>query len=184
MTTAQELTTLDGIPLHPLVVHAVVVLLPLAAVGAIAAAARQAWRRRYGPAVLAVTALAVLATPIAQRTGEQLRTPLTAVAPNPLIARHEELGRQLLPVALGLGVALVLLLVAGRLADRERTADQAGRTAPADDAPVAVPRTWRRIALGAAVLVVVLAVATVVQVVRAGHSGSVAVWQGTGVSGS
>ncbi|SHG40072.1 DUF2231 domain-containing protein [Streptoalloteichus hindustanus] len=179
MTTAQELTTLDGIPLHPLVVHATVVLLPLAAISAVALALHSGLRRRYGWAVLALTALAVVATPVTQRTGEQLRARLTAAGPNPLIERHEELGRQLLPLALGFGVTVVLLLVAGRLADRERLADAAAAQRT-DDTRTPVPRTWRRIAVASTALVVVMALATTVQVVRVGHSGSVAVWQGTG----
>ncbi|MBC8092563.1 MAG: hypothetical protein H7Y15_11605, partial [Pseudonocardia sp.] len=40
--------TLDGVPLHPLVIHAVVVLLPLAAVGTLAMAVRPVWRRSLG----------------------------------------------------------------------------------------------------------------------------------------
>ncbi|MCW2828706.1 MAG: hypothetical protein JWQ67_2322, partial [Marmoricola sp.] len=41
--------TFNGIPLHPLVVHAVVVLLPLAILGTIAIAVRPGWRGKYGP---------------------------------------------------------------------------------------------------------------------------------------
>jgi hypothetical protein len=42
------LDTFNGLPLHPLVVHAVVVLLPLSVVGAIVVALRPAWRQTYG----------------------------------------------------------------------------------------------------------------------------------------
>ena len=38
---------INGLPVHPLVVHAVVVLLPLATLGLIAIAVRPAWRRTY-----------------------------------------------------------------------------------------------------------------------------------------
>ena len=41
--------TIDGLPVHALVVHAVVVLLPLALLGTIAIAVRPAWRARFGP---------------------------------------------------------------------------------------------------------------------------------------
>lgn len=40
--------TLFGLPLHPLVVHAAVVLLPLAALGAIVIAVSERARKRYG----------------------------------------------------------------------------------------------------------------------------------------
>ena len=48
---------INGIPLHPLVVHAVVVLLPLAVLGTIAIALRPSWRVRYGPLVVAAAAV-------------------------------------------------------------------------------------------------------------------------------
>ena len=62
----------------------------------------------------------------------------------------------------------VELLVAGRLADRERAAE----------APTT--KTWRVISVVVSVLVVLLAVGTTVQTVRTGHSGSEAVWSGVG----
>lgn len=46
MEPTGELFTVFGLPAHPLVVHAVVVLLPLAAVAAIAAALVPRWRQR------------------------------------------------------------------------------------------------------------------------------------------
>jgi len=47
MTLADNSFTINGLPLHPLLVHAVVVLLPLAAVGSIIIAVVPKWRRRY-----------------------------------------------------------------------------------------------------------------------------------------
>jgi len=40
--------TIAGLPIHPLVVHAVVMLLPLSAIGLIACVLRPAWRQRFG----------------------------------------------------------------------------------------------------------------------------------------
>ena len=48
---------INGVPIHPLVVHAVVVLLPLAVLGTIAIVVRPAWRLRYGPLVVAAPPL-------------------------------------------------------------------------------------------------------------------------------
>ena len=48
----EELVVFDlinGLPVHPLVVHAVVVLVPLAALGTIAIALRPAWRPHVRP---------------------------------------------------------------------------------------------------------------------------------------
>ncbi|WP_199442502.1 DUF2231 domain-containing protein [Umezawaea beigongshangensis] len=166
MAIADDLVTIFGLPAHPLLVHAVVVLLPLSAAGAIAVAVRPAWRARFGWPVLALTAAAVGAVPMAQAAGEQLDAAL-GTPQDPLIRRHADLGNDLMPFALGFGVLVVVLLVAGRLADRERAADGEG----GGDA-----KTWRTISVLVSALVVVAAVAAVVQTVRVGHSGSTAVW--------
>jgi hypothetical protein len=172
MALADDLVTIFGIPAHPLLVHAVVVLLPLAAVCAAALAVRPSWRQRYAWPVLGLTLAAVGSVPLAQEAGEQLQARLADLE-NPRIERHADLGNDLLPFALGFGVAVVLLLLAGRLADRERTA--------AVDSP-GIPKTWRRIAIAMSVLVVLVGAASTVQTVRIGHSGATAVWDGVGVS--
>jgi predicted membrane protein DUF2231 len=172
MALADDLWTVNGIPAHPLLVHAVVVLLPLAAVGAIALAVRPAWRRKYSWPVLGLTVVGVGSVPLAQKAGEQLYDKLSGLD-NPLIGKHADLGNDLLPFALGFLVAVVLLVVAGRLADRETTA-----TAESQE----VPKTWRRIAIVMSVLVICAGVASTVQVVRIGDSGATAVWDGVGVS--
>jgi hypothetical protein len=169
--------TIDNLPAHPLIVHAVVVLLPLAALGGLLMAASPSLRRRFGVAVLLLAAAGVGSVPLATRTGSELKSVLPPN--NPLIEAHEQLGDDVLPYALAFGITVVLLVIAGRLADRERGAAQAS---PADGtAATATPRTWRRIALVAAALVVISGVAVTVQVVRTGHSGSTAVWDGVGV---
>ena len=197
-----DFITVDGIPAHPLLVHAVVVLLPLAALGGLVIAARAAWRRRFGLVVLALTAAGVAAVPLAEETGEQLQGVLPAA--NPLIQEHAARGDDLLPFAIAFGVAVLLLVIAGRLADRERDAalvasDAAdghadghadagvsggaapgGAVATADTGTAVASRTWRRVAIVAAALVAFTGVATTVQVVRIGHSGASAVWQGVG----
>ena len=190
---------IGDLPAHPLITHGVVVLLPLAALGGIVIAAMPSMRRRFGVAVLLLTIVGVGLVPLATRTGEELESVLP---PNqPLIEAHQARGEDVLPFALAFGITVVLLLIAGRLADRERTAASTAVTTPegASTAPAAsgaepdaerratstatiaaAPRTWRRIALVAAALVAVSATAVTVQVVRTGHSGSTAVWNGVG----
>ncbi|MEU4802914.1 DUF2231 domain-containing protein [Actinosynnema sp. NPDC023587] len=172
MALADGLATIFGLPAHPLLVHAVVVLLPLSAVAAAALAVVPRWRQRYAWPLLGTTLLGVGSVLPAQQAGERLHERMAALG-NPLIERHAELGNDLLPFALGFGVLVVALVVAGRLADRERTA--------AADGP-AVPRTWRRISVVVAVLVIAAGAAVTVQTVRIGHSGSSAVWDGVGQS--
>lgn len=174
MALADDLVTVFGLPAHPLLVHAVVVLLPLSAVGAAAVALVPRWRQRYAWPLLGLTLLGVGAVPLAQAAGDQLYARLASLE-NPLIQRHAELGNDLLPFALGFGVVVVALLVADRLADRERAA-----SAEADHTDV--PRTWRRITVVLSVLVVAAGAAATVQTVRIGHSGSTAVYDGVGTN--
>ncbi len=157
--------TVDGLPLHPLVVHAVVVLLPLSAVGTVLIAVRPSWRRRLGAGVAALTVLAVATVPVAQQTGDQLRDKLPP--DNPLIERHAELGETLLPYALVFGVLVLALVLTGWLTDRRaRTAETPRRG------------LWHVLVAVLAVLAVLSAAATTAQVVQIGHSGSTAVWEG------
>lgn len=62
----------SGLPLHPLVVHAAIVLLPLASIGSIAMAASTAWSRRFGSLTVVVAWLALAAAVVARATGWQL----------------------------------------------------------------------------------------------------------------
>jgi uncharacterized membrane protein len=68
--------TINGIPLHPLVVHAAVVLVPLAAAFAAAYALwpRRRWQTRTPAAVLAV--VGALCVQLAAMTGDQLKASL------------------------------------------------------------------------------------------------------------
>jgi uncharacterized membrane protein len=158
--TRQEATvpdTINGLPLHPLVVHAVVVLLPLACLGIIAIALRVSWRARYGGLVLTVAAVATALVPVAAKSGENLEH--TVGDPG----QHAQLGDNLIWFALPLPVVAAALVVLHRLAAR------AG--APA----VLRGRSPLMLAVGA--LAVVVAAANLVQVYRVGDSGARAVWQ-------
>jgi hypothetical protein len=148
--------SVGGIPLHPLVVHAVVVLIPIAALGVLAIAVVPKWRSRFGILVVGVTAFATAMVPVATSTGEQLQE---TRGESELIDRHAELGDA------ALFGAVPLLLVAAALWWLGRRAAQ--------DAPV--PR-WLNVLVP--VVAVVVAVAALVQMVLIGHSGAKAVWSG------
>lgn len=162
------LFTVAGVPAHPLVAAAAAVLLPLSALCSVGLAVHHGARRRFGWPVLALTGLAVLAVALAEASGTQLRDHLGP--PDPVLAHHEAISAQLLPYSLGFGVTVVLLMVAGKLGDRERTAANARADAP-------VSTTWRRISVLASVLVIGMSVVTIVDVVRIGTTGAQAVWQ-------
>lgn len=61
-----------GLPLHPLVVHFAVVLVPLAFVALLAVAAVKRWRERYAHLALVLTVAAALFAVIARFSGGQL----------------------------------------------------------------------------------------------------------------
>ena len=169
MTLADDLVTVDGLPLHPLVVHAVVVLLPLSAAGAVAIAVRPSWRRRFGPVVAVLAVLAVAAVPVAERTGAQLEDALKS-AENPLLEQHAELGETLLPYAVVFGALVLARVLGGWLADR--------RARPRDDAAAFRRGPWTVLLVAVAVLTVFSAVTTTARVIQVGHSGSTVVWDG------
>jgi hypothetical protein len=140
-----------GLPLHVLVVHAVVVLVPLAVLGAIVVAVWPAARRRFGWLVVGVTVVAAICIPIATSSGENLRDRVT---PTELIREHAALGVQLLVFVAALLVVLVATVWFGT------------RKAPKFVLPVLI------------VLTVGLAVTSAVQVARIGDSGARAAWSG------
>jgi len=77
-----------GLPLHSLVVHAAVVLVPLVAVGAIVMAFSSRFSRRYGILIVLVAFGALFATVLAGHTGEQLQVALSKA-----VGKHGTMGQ-------------------------------------------------------------------------------------------
>jgi len=154
-------STIFGLPAHPLFVHAVVVLVPLAALSALVVAVWPAARARYAPLALGVATLALISVPLATHTGELLEP---HVRPSALVERHTEMADGLLPFMGLLWLAMAVLIAARRLGAHREV-------------------SWSRyLAGGAAVVAVVGAIASGVQVVRIGDSGSRAAWHGVATS--
>ena len=95
---------INGLPIHPLVVHGVVVLLPLAILGTIAIAARPAWRVTYGPLVVACAAVGTVLLPVATSSGESLEKHVGDPG------EHAALGDQLIWFAIPLLVLAAVLV--------------------------------------------------------------------------
>lgn len=149
--------TVFGLPLHPLVVHAVVVLVPLASLGAVALALVPRWRTTYGWLVLAAATISLGAVPVATRSGNRFAASLQLGGPvAEKVAEHKELGERVIwaVVPLWLGLAVGLLL-------RRRRAAAGVETA-------------------AMVVAALAGVAATILVALAGHAGSSAVWNPTG----
>ncbi|WP_028645124.1 DUF2231 domain-containing protein [Nocardioides sp. URHA0020] len=147
-----------GLPIHPLLVHATVVFVPLAVVLVIGAVLVPRFRAWAGPLPAAVSLVALILTPLSTASGENLEHDLPHSA---LIERHAELGDQLLLFTIALFVfAAGFWWMTRTGADRSR-----------------LP-SWLVMVVGT--LAIVTAVATGVQVARIGHSGAEAAWSDVG----
>jgi len=161
--------TINGLPVHPLVVHVVVVLLPLAIIGAFAVGLRADWRDRYGLLVVAVAGVATLAIPVATSSGEALESQVGSPG------EHAELGDQLIWFALPLFSLLAAYVGMHRLVTHGSRFTSARFTANP-----AVGLAGRLVAGRGSTLLagltLVAAVASGVQVYRVGDSGARAAW--------
>ena len=148
------MSTINGLPLHPLLVHFIVVLAPLTAVLAILCAVWPAARQRLVWLVLALSVTLAVLTPVTTEAGEWLQH---KVGKSPKLHNHTELGDTMIYFALALLIGTVLLAV---MHVRER------RGTPLSTVLSAV----------VAGFVLIASVSTVVQVYRIGDSGARATW--------
>ncbi|MDJ0378878.1 hypothetical protein [Cryobacterium sp. PH31-L1] len=157
----------NGLPLHVVIVHAVVIVVPLAALCALLSAFWPAVRRRLGIVTPLVALAALGLVPLAVQAGEWLQSRLVNVTP--LLGTHTGLGRTMLPWV----IALFLVAVVQWLWYRY-FAGAGGRFASV--LPSRRGRLVATIILDLAVLV--SAIGAVVTVALIGESGSRAVWTG------
>jgi len=78
--------TIAGLPVHPLVIHFVVVIVPLAAVGLIVAVVNRAFRRRFASALVGLLVVSVPLAFVAKESGESLAERVG------ITERHQSLG--------------------------------------------------------------------------------------------
>ena len=142
---------IDGLPLHVLVVHVAVVLVPTAALAVLLVALWPAARRRLGPLPLALAVGALAVVPVTTSAGNWLRERVGDSAP---VRRHAELGEGLLPWVIALAVVAAAVWWLGSRLDTGLLRVVAG------------------------LLTLVVAAGTVVTVYRVGESGARSVWEG------
>lgn len=156
-----------GVPTHPLVIHVVVVLLPVASLCAAAIALVPAWRRRWDLPVTGLVVLAAGAVPIAYLTGDALYDRrLANLKPDEgtegsLIEQHRDAALDLWPYPLTLLVGTLLLVAGYRYARK-----------------LGSPKWQTPMGLVASAITLVGAVTTVIMVIKVGHAGSEAAWNG------
>jgi len=157
----------NGLPLHVLLVHFVVIVVPVAALCTVLAAAWPAARRRLGIVTPVIALGALISVPITTEAGQWLQA---RVGHTELVAAHAALGTTLLPWA----VATFLVAAIQWFWFRFVTATEARF---ASRVPGKSARLVITLVLAAAVAV--LAVGSVLTVVQIGESGVRAIWTGS-----
>lgn len=166
MAVQMGIETLFGLPAHPLVVHAAVVLVPLSAIGAIACL-HPGVRRRLGVVVAVLACIGAVAVWIAAETGEALEE---EVDETELVEEHAELGDRMIVWAALLAVSTVGMV--GFSEYQRRQEGDGDTSAPAGGTPA-----WHRFAsIGLAAFVVITAVGATVMIIDVGHTGAKATW--------
>lgn len=147
--------TFLGLPLHVLLLHLTVVLIPLAAVVTAAVVCWPPWRRALGAPLVGVNAALLVLTFVTVQSGQQLQNRFRRIG-DASVPRdnHETFGRALLWIVLALALATLLAWLLSR---------RAGLSG------------FPRAAAGA--VVAGLAVASIVLAVLAGHTGSSSHWE-------
>lgn len=152
-----EISNLFGLPAHPLMVHAAVVMLPLAALLTLIVVIWPRARRWWGPIALVLAVTATIAVGLAQGSGEQLEDRVTETE---LVKEHTSQGETVLPWAIAVTLVAVAAVAIEPLSRRYPGAKLTGRG-------------------GRIVLVVVTSVAVVGAtwtIIDVGHSGAKATW--------
>lgn len=147
------LDTIFGLPVHVLIIHATVVIVPAAALAVFLAAVWPRFREWAGwfPPLLALAA--VILTPLSTSSGEALRG---IIGDSQLVEEHAELAGMMIWWAIPLLVGAVGVWWFHRRGVSAR----------------------RGLLVAATVLSVVAAIGSTVQIVLIGHSGARAAWSG------
>lgn len=159
-----------GLPAHPLVVHAAVVLVPLLAALALGYAFLPVIRAHTRWVLTVVAVAAPLSALLAKLSGDAFFARMDAAGQitegfYPVIEDHQQLGTTTLYATLGLAVVtLALVYVVRPGAPTVRPIGGAGTT--------------RAVSVGVRLLTVLAAAVTAYYVYRTGESGASAVWSG------
>ncbi len=171
--------SLLGLPAHPLIVHIPVAMLPLAALGVLVMLIKRAWYERYKWAVLVVGGIGAFGAILATSTGEDLQHKIGQVEGREAVRAihdHAEAGEMARTLALVFFVALAAWVLIPWYLERRAKAQVAsvGAAGNADAVPSAGPGWLRPVLM---VVVALTAVASMLSIVNAGHSGADQAWK-------
>lgn len=164
------------LPAHPLFVHTPLVLMPLLALAAIAAALRLRWRRAFGPLLILASLALVLVTVMTTQSGVAFNRVLEDQGVEIDIEDHKSLGeasRALAVVFAGLLVGSSALAMIG--SGRSGGSGRASTSRSGSGAGGALRWVGHALAAGA----VVFGVLGSIWMFRTGHEGAKLVWDGT-----
>jgi hypothetical protein len=150
LIASEPLGTLAGLPLHPLLVHSAVVLVPLVAIGALVMSYLPSFSRRHGKIILILAVIAQVSVFLAKMSGEAFAEIL-----DKNVEKHAELGEITPLVTLPM---VILIYLRWRL-------DRSGSTFGS-----VVIRRLTSVAL------VVSSLVSIIVIVLVGHSGASSVW--------
>jgi uncharacterized membrane protein len=149
------MSTLAGMPAHPLLVHAIVVLAPLTALLEILCAFWPAARRNLVWLVLALAAVTTALTPITVQAGQWLYD--QQAQPSEILQTHAERAEWMIYFSVALLIVAIALVILNWLAGRSDRR-----------------RTVGTVVVAIAALIV--GVSSTVGVIRIGDAGAEAVW--------
>lgn len=147
--------TFMGLPIHILISHFAVVLIPFSAMAVIAVSLRKAWREKYAGPLAAMNVAMLALTFVTVRAGLNLKVRYRASGDTDTPKfNHETLGQALLWIMVALAVVSLLMWGVGRMETVSAAA-----------------------LIGLAGVVALLAVSSIVLVTLAGHTGAKTQWE-------
>jgi uncharacterized membrane protein len=170
-----EINNLFGLPAHPLLVHAPIVLVPLCFVAAIFMAAKPEWRRRFGIPTAVLAVISAISVQLAIGSGEELEQ---RVRESNLIEKHSQFAELARPFVFLFAVALVGIVVWDYV-DQRRSADASAAGTEVDAVAATSPSKSSKLISIAMVVTVLLGAAATYEIVQTGHSGAKATWHNT-----
>ena len=140
-----ELNNLFGLPAHPLLVHLPVVMVPLAALGALILAIRPQWWARAGWWVTGASGIGMIGAILAAGSGEELEH---KVERSQVLEHHAQLGETARLLSVILFVVLVAVMALRRYRPNDMAKRAVGIVASVAIAASAVGATWAMVATG------------------------------------
>jgi len=163
-------TIYSGLPAHPLFLHVPVILIPVAAIGALVLVAWPRLFARHGLWIGLVAVVALGATNLTIGAGHALRNDLNLQGPG-IVAQHASAADRLRAVLILFTALLLVAVAVFRTAGPRVTG-----VGPVDGALTAI-RSGAALGAALRVIVAVLAVVSLYYVFHTGDLGAKAVWQ-------